>query len=50
MKSNLIEERVCVNEQVIPFKGKHSLKLYLQKKQKSGVTKYLHFVILLMLF
>ena len=29
-----IEEKVCVDEQIIPFKGKHSLKVYMQNKPK----------------
>jgi hypothetical protein len=34
MKSIPIEEKVCVDEQIIPFKGKQSLEVYMQKKPK----------------
>jgi uncharacterized protein YajQ (UPF0234 family) len=29
-----IDEKVCVNEQIIPFKGRHSLKVYVKNKPK----------------
>ena len=29
-----IDEKVCVDEQIIPFKGKHSLKVYVKNKPK----------------
>jgi hypothetical protein len=48
LKSIPLEEKVFLDEKIIPFKGKHSLKVYMQKKPKSGVIKYFHFVILLM--
>jgi hypothetical protein len=29
-----IDEKVCADEQIIPFKGKHSLKVYVKNKPK----------------
>ena len=33
------EERMSVNEQMIPYKGKNSLRQYLQKNRRSGALK-----------
>lgn len=29
-----MDEKLCVDEQIIPFKGKHSMKVYMQNKPK----------------
>jgi hypothetical protein len=39
MKSIPIQEKVCVDEQIIPFKRKHSLEVYMQKNPKKWGCK-----------
>ncbi|KAH9369480.1 hypothetical protein HPB48_014340 [Haemaphysalis longicornis] len=35
-----MEPCLAVDEMMIPFKGRHSLKVYMQKKTENGATKY----------
>jgi hypothetical protein len=50
LKSIPCKEKVCVDEQIIIFEDRNILEVCVQKSQRSGINKYLHFVILLVFF